>query len=114
MIQRKPNNRLGKEGTSEVKQHPWLRSYPWDKLLKKEIQAPFLPSVKLFLIRSTLIFQSKEDNFDAKQQISLEDNTNEDLIQQNALLLRRNSVQSKKIIFILRVNFYRNRFIFWL
>lgn len=56
MIQRKPNNRLGKEGTSEVKQHPWLRSFPWEKLLKKEIQAPFLPSVKKLINTNTIIF----------------------------------------------------------
>jgi hypothetical protein len=46
MIQRKPVNRLGYNGPEEVKQHPWLRDYPWDKLLKKAIQAPFVPNVK--------------------------------------------------------------------
>ena len=45
MIQRKPNNRLGRDGANEVKQHPWLKGFPWDKLVRKEISAPFLPSV---------------------------------------------------------------------
>jgi len=48
MIQRKPNNRLGCNGVLEVKQHPWLRTFPWEKLLKKELQAPFLPSVDYY------------------------------------------------------------------
>ena len=45
MLQRKPNNRLGKEGAIEVKQHPWLKNFPWDQLLRKDILAPYLPSV---------------------------------------------------------------------
>ena len=42
-----------------------------------------------------MIFQSRGDNFDQKQQLSLDGETNEDIIQQNALLLKRHSVQSK-------------------
>lgn len=29
MIQRKPNNRLGSNGVEEVKNHPWLRNFPF-------------------------------------------------------------------------------------
>ena len=36
-----------------------------------------------------------EDNFDQKQQYSVEDEQNAELIAQNALLLKRPSVQSK-------------------
>jgi len=50
LIQRKPINRLGLNGPAEVKGHPWLKGFPWDKLLRKEIEAPFIPK--------------KEDNFD--------------------------------------------------
>ena len=52
MIQRKPQNRLGADGIEEIKNHPWLRDFPWDDLAKKRIKAPFLPS--------------KADNFDEK------------------------------------------------
>ncbi|KAL4497825.1 hypothetical protein ABPG72_000580 [Tetrahymena utriculariae] len=82
MIQRKPMNRLGINGPEEVKNHPWLRNFPWQKLQNKELDSPFVP-------------QSIEDNYDYRQQISLDDrDTNEDLNQQNGLLLRRNSVQN--------------------
>jgi len=80
LIQRKPINRLGLNGPAEVKAHPWIKAYPWQKLLNKEIDPPFLPS-------------QKDDNFDYKQQITNEP-TNPDVAKQNALLLRRNSVQS--------------------
>jgi len=79
LIQRKPVNRLGLNGPAEVKAHPWLKSYPFQKLLNKEIEPPFVPS-------------NKEDNFDYKQQITQEA-TNPEVAKQNALLLRRNSVQ---------------------
>ena len=45
MIQRKPQHRLGTNGPEEVKNHPWLKSFPWNKLMNKEIDAPFVPSV---------------------------------------------------------------------
>jgi len=54
LIQRKPVNRLGLNGPAEIKAHPWLRNYPWQKLMNKEIDPPFVPS-------------NKEDNFDYKQ-----------------------------------------------
>jgi hypothetical protein len=52
MIQRKPINRLGKNGPAEVKQHPWFKDFPWKDLWDKKIQAPFIPP--------------KQDNFDQK------------------------------------------------
>jgi hypothetical protein len=45
LIQRKPNNRLGVQGPDEVKAHQWLSNYPWEKLVNKELQAPFIPNV---------------------------------------------------------------------
>jgi len=38
-------NRLGLEGPAEVKSHPWLRNFPWEKLYNKELEAPFIPNV---------------------------------------------------------------------
>ena len=46
LIQRKPQNRLGLNGPSEVRNHPWLRSYPWDDLKAGLIRAPFIPIVR--------------------------------------------------------------------
>ncbi|EAR83938.2 Serine/Threonine kinase domain protein (macronuclear) [Tetrahymena thermophila SB210] len=82
MIQRKPMNRLGVNGPEEVKQHPWLKNFPWEKLLNRQIDAPFVP-------------QAIEENYEYRQQISADgEDTNEELIQQNAILLRKNSVQN--------------------
>lgn len=43
-------NRLGLNGPLEVKNHPWLRDFPWDDLYKGALKAPFIPP--------------REDNFD--------------------------------------------------
>ena len=40
---RKPNNRLGINGPQEVKNHEWLVDFNWEGLLKKELEAPFIP-----------------------------------------------------------------------
>ena len=51
LIKRKPELRLGsKEGIKELKEHFWLRYYPWKELENKILPAPFIPE--------------KKDNFD--------------------------------------------------
>ncbi|CAD8131941.1 unnamed protein product [Paramecium octaurelia] len=80
LIQRKPANRLGFNGPQELRQHSWFKNFPWQKLYNKELKAPFIP-------------HQTEDNFDARQ-ISIEDEENNELIQQNAIMLRRNSIQA--------------------
>lgn len=50
MVQRKPHNRLGYNGSEEVKNHPWLRDFPWQDLYERKVRAPFIPPM--------------EDNFD--------------------------------------------------
>eukprot|EP00340_Litonotus_pictus_P001372 CAMPEP_0170525474 /NCGR_PEP_ID=MMETSP0209-20121228/10949_1 /TAXON_ID=665100 ORGANISM="Litonotus pictus, Strain P1" /NCGR_SAMPLE_ID=MMETSP0209 /ASSEMBLY_ACC=CAM_ASM_000301 /LENGTH=457 /DNA_ID=CAMNT_0010814755 /DNA_START=199 /DNA_END=1572 /DNA_ORIENTATION=- len=52
LLQRKPANRLGLLGTSEIKEHPWLKGYRWKDLYDKKLQAPFIPK--------------NQDNFDSK------------------------------------------------
>lgn len=44
LLLRKPKWRLGANGTAEVKNHPWVRNFPWEKLLSKELKAPFIPN----------------------------------------------------------------------
>jgi len=36
---------LGTKGPEEVKEHPWIKDFPFDKLLLKEMVAPFIPKV---------------------------------------------------------------------
>ena len=81
LIQRKPINRLGLNGATEVKNHPWFRGYPWDELMNKQVQSPFLPNMK-------------DDNFDAKYTNSEWKDNNDEQMKNNILLLRRNSVQA--------------------
>ena len=75
MIQRKPQNRLGNIGAHEVKNHPWLRDFPWDDLTNKRIKAPFIPP--------------KEDNFDQKNINEEWRDLEDDAFKENFLSLRR-------------------------
>ena len=52
LLQRKPDIRLGSKGIWELKQHRWLKYFPWEKLINKELESPFIPE--------------KKDNFDKK------------------------------------------------
>lgn len=63
MIQRKPINRLGLNGPSEVKNHPWLKDFPWKKLENRELKAPFLPAVTIEPARTNYLY----GNFDIEQ-----------------------------------------------
>ena len=79
-IQRKPAKRQGSNGPAEIKAHPWLKTYPWDKLQKKEIEPPFKPNTK--------------NVFDYAKHLSEEDSEPDDEVNNN-MLLRRKSVQDQ-------------------
>jgi len=32
-------------GPEEVKEHPWLRDFPWSRLENRELEAPYCPKV---------------------------------------------------------------------
>lgn len=53
LLQRKPQNRLGFWGISEIKSHPWLKRVDWGSIIKYKLVAPFIPN--------------SIDNFDTKQ-----------------------------------------------
>lgn len=52
LIQRKANYRLGNKGFGEVKEHPWLKDFPWKDLGDMVLSAPFVPK--------------SQDNFDPR------------------------------------------------
>lgn len=52
LLQRKPQNRLGRNGIGEVKEHPWVKNVNWSGLMQRKLLAPFVPLAK--------------DNFDSK------------------------------------------------
>lgn len=45
LLQRDPTRRLGANGASEIKAHPFFHQIDWKFLLNKKYAAPFLPSV---------------------------------------------------------------------
>ena len=47
LLQRKPANRLGLRGAIEIKDHAWLKYYPWKDLYDKKLESPFIPKVKV-------------------------------------------------------------------
>jgi serine/threonine protein kinase len=34
-----------KDGSNDIKSHPWFKGIDWDKLIKLEVQAPYIPKV---------------------------------------------------------------------
>ena len=46
LIVRKRENRLGYNGIKEVKEHPWIKYYPWEMILNKTLPSPFIPQNK--------------------------------------------------------------------
>lgn len=43
ILQRKPANRLGFNGPNDVKNHMWFKSIDWQKMINKQVDAPYLP-----------------------------------------------------------------------
>ena len=46
LLIRKPEKRLGYKGINEIKNHPWLKYYPWEELEQKKLNSPYLPENK--------------------------------------------------------------------
>ena len=46
LLIRKAENRLGFKGVNELKNHCWVKYYPWELLEKKKLPAPFIPEKK--------------------------------------------------------------------
>ncbi len=49
LLKKKPFERLGSKGTEEIKKHEFFKDIDFSKLLKKEVEPPFIPQiVKIF------------------------------------------------------------------
>ena len=44
LLMRNPEERLGYKGINELKQHLWLKYYPWNLIKNKALPSPFIPS----------------------------------------------------------------------
>ena len=82
MIQRKPQNRLGAQnGATDIKNHPWLRNFPWKDLNEKKLKAPFVPL--------------NEDNFDQRNINEEWRDVEDDDFIENEQSLQRQSIQAQ-------------------
>ena len=46
LLHKDPLKRLGRTGPQEIMQHPWFKNLDFNKLIKKEIKAPYMPECK--------------------------------------------------------------------
>ncbi|KAG0173193.1 hypothetical protein DFQ28_001228 [Apophysomyces sp. BC1034] len=44
LLQRNPRERLGKNGASEIKAHPWFKNVQWSLVANKRARAPYIPT----------------------------------------------------------------------
>jgi hypothetical protein len=89
LIERKPELRLGsKSGIKELKDHFWLRYYPWNELEKKSLPGPFIPE--------------KRKNFDKRYCESIEQIGETTMLRYEQIALRDDYI-------IAFANFYYNR-----
>jgi len=65
---------------SEVKSHPWLKNYNWDRLSKRETEPSFFPGEDVLELNQSAVNGDFDDE-------------NSEILKQNAILLRRNSIQ---------------------
>ena len=89
LIERKPELRLGsKSGIKELKDHFWLRYYPWTELEKKSLPGPFIPE--------------KRKNFDKRYCESIEQIGETTMLRYEQIALRDDYITAF-------ANFYYNR-----
>lgn len=43
LLNKDPEKRLGSMGSREIRSHPWFSDVNWEKIIKKEVKAPFVP-----------------------------------------------------------------------
>ncbi|CAD8161873.1 unnamed protein product [Paramecium pentaurelia] len=80
LLQRKPQARLGYSGIEEIQSHPWFQGFPWKGLHEKQLPSPF----KL----------TKSSDEDFIREISSDHDSQDELIQENSLLLRQETIQN--------------------
>ena len=57
-----PENRLGYNGISELKFHPWLRYNDWKLIYLKKVKAPFIPPKKVICSEESVKENRKDSN----------------------------------------------------
>ena len=101
LIQRKREKRLGENGISELKNHPWFANFDWNSLLKKEIEPPY--SCEQYSSATDRRSAGRDDDpFDEKELLSLRRKTIQDMFKGyeynsfKTILLEKVSEKSKQ------------------
>ncbi|CAD8044966.1 unnamed protein product [Paramecium primaurelia] len=81
LLSRKPQNRLGFNGTQDIYGHQWFAGFPWKSLHEKQLASPFKLS------------KCSEENY--IREISSEHDSLEKEIQENSILLRQETIQNQ-------------------
>lgn len=78
-IQRKPAQRIGyKNGTDELKAHPWFDDFDWNALANRRIQSQYVPDINI-------------DNFD-QNHVNNQEWKDAEAVKDSEAQLRRDSV----------------------
>ena len=88
LLKQEPENRIGYNGIYELKNHLWLRYYPWDMLQNKNLPSPFIPENK--------------DNFDKSYCESNDEITKETKLRYEEILMEESFGNAF-------INFYYNK-----
>jgi hypothetical protein len=88
LLQRKPANRLGLNGPSEVKNHMWFKGIDWQQIIEKKAEAPFKPRKPPSLITSVEALTVDPKKMEDKEKPTPQQ------IEDSLMLLRRNSIQN--------------------
>lgn len=89
LIQRKPTNRIGFNGALELKNHSWLKNYPWEKLKSKILT--YQDKIKLSKVDSRYF---KELATKTKVQNSYEAQIEAEFIEEKRFQLEKDSIQN--------------------
>ncbi len=68
LIQRRPDKRLGHNGISAIKKHPWLRGFDWAALQDKQLNPPYDPMPLMRSLSQPWGSALKEDDFQPSSQ----------------------------------------------
>lgn len=46
LLDKDPSTRLSYKNIQKIKKHPWCKDMPWDNLITKDVQPPWLPDLE--------------------------------------------------------------------
>lgn len=74
ILDKNPKNRLGVNGSEDIKNHPWFSGIDFAALQRKEIPAPFRPEVEELNYESASVEMFEETVIDDMQKKLVEEN----------------------------------------